>query len=188
MFLTEDLFCFSVKFTWKKNEQVADWKDVQTLYELDVGDYDTRMLNKLTDAHVYKEKMKKMKVKLAAQVFSQRVSSVMRGLAKFGELIVLSHGTFQNRFCILGNGCLSDSAEDTADFLLFGDKLFDSVNGSTVLPPHSKTLRCAVTATSSHITFWYEAIKVLQSMKFFSDNKPEFIPPTVKNWITPPRD
>jgi hypothetical protein len=74
------------KFNWKEPvEQIASWRDIITAYELDTGDFDTRMMCKLTDQHVYPEKMKKMKVKLAAQVFSQRVSSTMRGLIKFGE-------------------------------------------------------------------------------------------------------
>lgn len=39
------------------------------------GDYDTRTCNRLTDAHIYENKMKKMKVKYATQVFSQRLSA-----------------------------------------------------------------------------------------------------------------
>lgn len=64
---------------------VASWSDIVSIYEFDVGDFDTRMLNKLTDQHVYKNKIKKMKVKLAAQVLSQRVSSTIRGVSKLGE-------------------------------------------------------------------------------------------------------
>ena len=74
----------NVTFSWKKEKQIGCWKDFTDLYELDSGDADSRMLNKLTDSHVYKSKLKKMKGKLAAQVFSQRVSATMRGLAKHG--------------------------------------------------------------------------------------------------------
>ncbi|KAI4465126.1 thap-type zinc finger superfamily [Holotrichia oblita] len=154
----------NVKFTWKEGEQTARWDDIVKMYELDIGDFDTRMLNKLTDQHVYADKMKVMKVKLASQVFSQRVSSVMRGLVR------------------LGRGCLPESAKNTADFLLFVDKLFDSVNGSTVKAEHGKTLRCAVTSSSTHIQFWEEAIRVLKSIHFVSDNKSDHIPPSIKNW------
>ncbi|KAK9730592.1 hypothetical protein QE152_g14456 [Popillia japonica] len=72
----------NVKFTWKEGEQTARWDDIVKMYELDVGDFDTRVLNKLTDQHVYADKIKVMKVKLVSQVFSQRVSSVMRGLVR----------------------------------------------------------------------------------------------------------
>jgi hypothetical protein len=88
-----------VQFQWKKGQQVAKWKHVIAVYELDgtmgnvefndpnVSDY--RMLHKLTDQHIYPEKIKKMKVKHAAQVFSQRVSATMRGLAQ-GNLNIIT--------------------------------------------------------------------------------------------------
>ncbi|KAI4470999.1 hypothetical protein MML48_1g04187 [Holotrichia oblita] len=78
---------------------------------------------------------------------------------------------------------LPKSASDTADFLLFGDKIFDSVNGSRVKPLAGKTLRCAITAESEHIEFWNQATRVLDSITF--DNKGnDFIPPTISNWKT----
>lgn len=67
----------SVKF--KLNEEyVASWSHIIQLYELDKNDFDFKMLPKLTDAHVYPEKLKKMKVSVAAQVFSQRVAATMK--------------------------------------------------------------------------------------------------------------
>lgn len=62
---------------------VAKWRHLIQLYELDkseseIGD---RINSKLTDAHIYVEKMKKMKVLHAAQVFSQRVGSKMKILS-----------------------------------------------------------------------------------------------------------
>lgn len=77
----------SIEFSWKKKSQIATWADIVQLYELDTGDTDTRMLTKLTDYHIYPEKVKKMKVKYAAQVFSHRVSSTMRGILKLGKYI-----------------------------------------------------------------------------------------------------
>jgi hypothetical protein len=82
-----------VQFQWKRGQQVTKGKHIIAVYELDgtrmenvefnypnVSDY--RMLHKLTDQHIYPNKMKKIKVKHAAQVFSQRVSVTMRGLAQ----------------------------------------------------------------------------------------------------------
>ena len=74
----------NVTFSWKKEKQIGCWKDFTDLYELDSGDADSRMLNKLTDSHVYKAKIKKRTIKLTAQVFSQRVSATMRRVAKHG--------------------------------------------------------------------------------------------------------
>nr|CAD7615073.1 unnamed protein product [Timema genevievae] len=57
-------------------------------------------------------------------------------------------------------GHLTTEAEDTADLLLFMDRFFDSVNGSSPVPIKGKKLRCAVTKKSEHEKFWKIAIKV----------------------------
>lgn len=51
------------------------------LMDVDTGEDEVRLVNKLTECHVDVKKIHKMKVKYAAQVFSQRVSSAMRYLA-----------------------------------------------------------------------------------------------------------
>lgn len=51
------------------------------LLAVDDGDDEIRLVNKLTEMHVDKNKIPKMKVKFAAQVFSQRVSSALRFLS-----------------------------------------------------------------------------------------------------------
>lgn len=86
--IRNNLLKYDCMFIWKGKQQKASWDHIKKFYELDCGDYDTKMCYKLTEAHIYKDKMKKMKVKLAAQVFSQRVSSSMRALLKYGKLIV----------------------------------------------------------------------------------------------------
>jgi hypothetical protein len=75
-----------------------------------------------------------------------------------------------------------EEAIDTADFLLFVDRLLDSVNGSTIEAQMGKLFRCAVSGTSPHIAFWREAKAVLRSIKFVRDGK-EFDPPTIENWL-----
>lgn len=72
----------------------------------------------------------------------------------------------------------------TADFLLFFDKLFDSMNGSTLQPEHGKLLRCAVSKSSAHLPFWREGIKVLKTVKFLKQGGKEYVPPSIKNWIS----
>ncbi|KAK9710416.1 Transposase protein [Popillia japonica] len=160
------------KFVWKHSEQTASWKDIVKVYETDVGDFDTKMLNKLTNQHIYKQHMKPMKVKLATQIFSQKVSSIMRGLVRL----------------VPG---FPPSASDTADFLLFFDKVFNSINGSTIKPQNGKFLRCAVTSSSDHMEFWNEAVRVLSTIKFLkevtkADGRKVItsVPPSIKNWIS----
>ncbi|KAJ8915390.1 hypothetical protein NQ315_008277 [Exocentrus adspersus] len=153
-----------VKFAMDDVQQKASWQDIIDLYKLDEGDFDTLMCYKLTDSHIYKEKLKKMKVKHAAQVFSHRVSSTMQWTAKHGF------------------GRLGTSSLDTANFISFMDQVFDSINGSTYKANHGKILRCAVKKNSSHMQFWEKAIKVFQSMKFITA-RGETAPPSVNNWI-----
>lgn len=50
-----------------------------------IGD---RVSPKLTDAHVYVDKMKKMKASLAAQIFSQRVGFIMKLLETWSSKLI----------------------------------------------------------------------------------------------------
>ncbi|KAL6952139.1 hypothetical protein U1Q18_050565 [Sarracenia purpurea var. burkii] len=118
------------------------------------------MLDKLTDEHIYPAKLKKMKVSIAAQAFSQRVASTMKFAA----------GTQ-----------LPKEASDTAHFLHFFDKLFDSCN-SSVLKEHGsrgKLLREAVSKNSGHHKVWNDSLPVLNSIKFKTNDCPTFSPKLV---------
>lgn len=77
----------NVKFTQNNVNKVAKWQDIIDFYEADVGDDDFKICNKLTDCHVYKDKVKKMKVKYAAQIFSHGLSSVMRKFVDYGKYV-----------------------------------------------------------------------------------------------------
>ena len=83
--LRNNLLQHDAKFVWNGKYYTASWDDLVNLYELDAGDCETRALHKLTDAHVIKEKIKKMKVKNAVQVFSHSVSSIMGLVIKAGN-------------------------------------------------------------------------------------------------------
>jgi hypothetical protein len=122
-----------------------------------------------------------MKVKNAAQVFSQRVSATMRYLASKGRFFYRNSFSVYLGMSLLGAG-VPESAVDTADFLLFVDKLFDSVNGSSINPINGKLLRCAVKTNSPHLQFWEEALKVLNSVKCISKKKKMHLFPPV--WKT----
>lgn len=55
---------------------VASWNIIETAYKMDIySNLLNRQLKKLTDQHILKNKIKKMKVKLAAQVFSATLSA-----------------------------------------------------------------------------------------------------------------
>jgi hypothetical protein len=46
---------------------------------------------------------------------------------------------------------LPNEAIGTANFILFVDKLFDSVNGSSIHPKENKPLRRAVSVNTGHM-------------------------------------
>lgn len=73
---------------------------------------------------------------------------------------------------------------DTAEMILFFDRLFDSVNGYTLKP--EKPLRVVVSDDSPHILFWEKAIKRLRRMRFVNskDKKPVNDSTVLKNWIS----
>ncbi len=57
---------------------IAKWAHLEMLYQMDNSCSETKLLPKLTDFHIIRERIPKMKVKYAAQVFSQRVSATMQ--------------------------------------------------------------------------------------------------------------
>lgn len=72
-------------FKWKEDRyETASWQHITDLYEFEQrsSNEDFKLCPKLTEEHVYPSKMKKMKVKMAAQIFSQKTSAVMRYLSK----------------------------------------------------------------------------------------------------------
>ena len=73
---------------------------------------------------------------------------------------------------------------DTSTLVFFLDKLFDSLNSSHKSGPPGKPLKGGGTMESGHITFWYECIKVFESMKYFCHKKQKFVTvPTLKNFV-----
>lgn len=73
---------------------------------------------------------------------------------------------------------------DTAEIILFFDRLFDSVNGHTLKP--EKLLRVAVSHNSPHFSFWKRAIKRLRRMRFVDTTEKNQLKDStiLKNWIS----
>jgi hypothetical protein len=79
---------------------------------------------------------------------------------------------------------LPEEAEHTADFILFMDELFDSLNGNTKLAPQGKPLKGGMSQNSEHETFWRSAIIVLNTVCYYNSNKKKFIKiPSIVNLI-----
>jgi len=71
----------NLHFEMNGTKRVAKWGHLQQLYNVDSFIPDAKMLPRLTDNHVVPEKIYKMKVRYATQVFSQRVSAIMNFLS-----------------------------------------------------------------------------------------------------------
>ncbi|CAH0730447.1 unnamed protein product, partial [Brenthis ino] len=73
------------KFIENGQEKWAKWEHLKMLLAIDVGDDEIRLVNKLTENHVNKDKLKKMKVKLAAQSMPEEKQSLQELM---GRLLV----------------------------------------------------------------------------------------------------
>ncbi|CAI6351086.1 unnamed protein product [Macrosiphum euphorbiae] len=159
--LNKNLVC-----TINGERKEARWQDIIDLYELDNNIQEVRMLPRLTREHVIPNEIRKMKVKNACQVLSQRVAAILNFLASRDIMDV--------------------KAKDTADICLFFDQIFDSVNGNFHKVVDGKVYRTAVTKNSPHHQLWRNAIKVMETMHFVDSvtkQKCKSQPPTIKNWI-----
>ncbi|XP_063221714.1 transposable element P transposase isoform X2 [Bacillus rossius redtenbacheri] len=168
--IRNNLLSKCLQFRLNGSAKKACWKHIEQFYELDSrsGETEFRACPKLTDEHIIPHKIKKMKVSCCSQVFSQRLSATMRMACQWGK----------------PGETLDKDAVDTADLLLFMDRLFDSVNGTMLKPQPGKPLRSAVTSQSPHVEFWKEAVEVLSTFRFVNEQtKKEETPPSVKNWI-----
>lgn len=176
----------TASFSWRHGEQVASWRHFMTLYDVDrnAADKETRSLPRLEDYHVYESQIRKMKVKVAAQAMSESVAAIMRLVTRskypanvfifysFPHLRTFSLYFRFSHFSVVRG--LPEEAYGTASFFLFFDKLFDSLNGQGVRPKESgdekyKELRQEVRDGSPHHTFWAEALRVLNDMRFNTD-------------------
>ncbi|KAF0748489.1 Uncharacterized protein FWK35_00021758 [Aphis craccivora] len=160
--IRNNLLTKNLIFTIDNITYEAKWQHIIDLYRKDSEMENMKMLPRLTDNHVIPQKISKMKVKCAAQVFSQRVSSLMAFLASQKIIDVDARGT--------------------ANLCLFFDQLFDSVNGSYNKIVDGKKYRTAITMKSNHFDLWEKSLPVLHSMVFIdSKSQKRQRPSTVKN-------
>jgi hypothetical protein len=80
---------------------------------------------------------------------------------------------------------LDRGASQIAEFILFLDKVFDSLHANSKIASQNKPLEGRVTCNSSHEAHWREAIKILQSFKFYSEDQKKIITnnPSITNFI-----
>ena len=83
------------------------------------------------------------------------------------------------------NGILPKESMDTADFIIFIDNLFDSLNGSMKNSGvrAGKELLRNVTPNSKHNDIWVQAKVVLKSMTFITSKGSAGTVPSITNWL-----
>lgn len=76
----------NIVWVCENNMLVGKWEDIEKAYNIDSTSGEIRCLTKISDGHVIKNKIKKMKVSCATQIFSHTMASVMNLMARKGKL------------------------------------------------------------------------------------------------------
>ncbi|KAJ8911354.1 hypothetical protein NQ315_011647 [Exocentrus adspersus] len=161
----------------EEHKMEARFLDIVKAYEIDQSSpLVFRALHKLKSSHLAPVMQFSMKVNIAAQVMSHTV-------AEFTYSTLLSRVMF----------CESEleqraTATATATFVKQIDDLFDSFNGSKISPPSGKSLKCCVTESSAHLTYWKTAFNTVKGWEFKRITKIGNLrmskPPSQIGWLT----
>lgn len=186
--IRNNLLAGNIHFKTEEHEKVAMWEDIYKTWLLDSCSEEVRLLPKIGTFHVEPEKIKKMKVSICAQVFSRTMAAAINMMALTGKLYNISVIVACIFNLILGfkrdSIQLQSRSVDTSQFVLFMDKVFDSVNGSSKFNKSGKILRTSESVLENETEktkFWQYAIKVFRTM-YLSKNGNGTVPPTFKNW------
>lgn len=90
------------------------WDDITKTYELDKQSSTTRTLLKITNVHIAPSNFQKMRVKYAAQIFSNTLGAAIKTAADTKTLY-------------------SPTAKTTGDFLQRINKIFDALNSTRLI-------------------------------------------------------
>lgn len=86
--LRNNLLTKDLHFTCNDANKIAKWEHIELFYKLDTLEPTLRLCNKLTDRHVIKEKINKMKVSHCTQIFSHTVGALMKRISQWGEFSI----------------------------------------------------------------------------------------------------
>ncbi|KAL0129508.1 hypothetical protein PUN28_001639 [Cardiocondyla obscurior] len=158
-----------------EERKFASWEVIEQAYHMDLTHTMYRLMPKITAEHIIKNKVKKKKVKNAAQVLSMTMGGFIHHHTKLEGYVNTIYGPLKMP---------EKRGQNTAEIILFFDQLFDSVNGHTLKP--EKPLRVAISHNSPHFPFWQRALRRLQRMRFVDrKNKTQLRDINVlKNWIS----
>lgn len=84
--IRNNLITKNLYFRHEGNQRIAKWSHIEKFYYLDSSE-DDRICPKLTDQHVIRGKIRKMKVSCCTQLFSYQVGSLMKRIAGWSKYI-----------------------------------------------------------------------------------------------------
>lgn len=133
---------------YKSNNTVktVKWEYFQKVYAADKSYGELRLLDKLTEEHINPDKINKMRVKSATQIFSHSVAVATEHLSARGDL---------------PNDC-----KQLIEITLLLDNLFDTLNVSTFCIPNGKKYKGPIKKHSPHHELWRQAKLILKTVKF----------------------
>lgn len=168
--IRNNLMTKDVIYTRNSEVKTVKWDYFQMLYDADKAKGELRSLNKLTEEHINKEKINKMRVKLATQLFSHSVA------------VTTDH--------LVARGDLPMECRQIVDFTLMLDNLFDTLNVSNLSVPNGKVFKGPIKRNSPHHSLWKDAKSFLKTVKFIKKVKVgdrirlvETVVPSVTNLI-----
>lgn len=151
-------------------QQIVKWEYYQKLYAADMSFDELRLLDKITEEHINPEKINKMRVKSATQIFSHSVAVAAEHLTARGNVPI--------------------ECKQLVKITLLLDNLFDSLNVNSFKPVNGKKYTGAVKHNSCHHQLWKDAKIILKSIRFreakIVGNKSRLIEkvvPSVTNFI-----
>lgn len=173
--IRNNLLSNDLEFEEGEERKFASWEIIEQAYHMDLTHSMYRLMPKITAEHIIKGKIKKKKVKNAAQVLSMTMGGFIHHHTKLKGHVNTFYGPLKMP---------EKKGRDTAEIILFFDRLYDSVNGHTLKP--EKPLRVAISHNSPHFPFWERATKRLQRMRFVDrkDRSQLRDSSVLKNWIS----
>jgi len=124
------------------NDEIIDKKHIDTFYNYD-SKCNVRMAPKLTYSHIHPSPFEKMKVRLAAHVFSHSVAAGMS--------------------VALNQGILPKNSKYTINFINFMDRLFDIFNSSDT--PNKKIYNNPFTNDGHQLDHLNKMVEMFKNMK-----------------------
>lgn len=128
----------------------VSWNDIVETYAIDRKSETSRALTKITPIHLNPNTFQKMRVKLAANIFSHSVASAVRTVCKSREL-------------------KSCSANNTADFVETINNIFDSLNSRVLKDPNPHRRPLSVFANSTSLKTLNDGLEYFKDIEVYSN-------------------